>query len=133
MAEFGRRIYYDSNGTVILCTNEMQGEGVTRPTPEEDAERYLTLQERVRGSYEYLELEYGQYLQDFMECSRFRVDVSGSEPTLLFSYPDPGEQGESIEQPIPLTKQLAELKEQNLTLMEVVADLYETITVAGQA
>ncbi|MGG4145771.1 hypothetical protein ABEW34_21980 [Paenibacillus algorifonticola] len=131
MNEFGKRIYYDSSGTVILCTNDMQGDGVVRPTPEEDAERYIALQERVPGSYAYMELDYGQYAQDFAECSSFRVDVTG-EPTLLFSYPDPSQPGTSIKQPKALAEQVAELRESNLTLMEVVADLYETFLGAGQ-
>lgn len=131
--EFGKRVYYElATGNIFLITAEMKGEGVLQPTPEQDKALYLALVDKVESAYSFIELEYGQYTQDFMECNGFRVDISG-EPTLIFSYPDPAEPESPPQYQPPLSDQVASLKADNLTLMEVVADLYEMVLGAQSA
>lgn len=122
--QIGRRIYYDlANGNVIQDTGERAGD-VVEKTIEQDFAAYVALAERVPSSVGCLQLEYGEYAQDFMECNGYRVDVSGETPSLLFSYADP----ESPEEPPvyrkPLSEQVAE-QEQRLADVELaLADLF---------
>ncbi|MCC3374745.1 hypothetical protein [Cohnella sp. REN36] len=130
MKQLGRKIYYDlASGDVIFATGEMQGE-VRKTTNEEDFRVYLPLRDRVPETVGVLKLEYGQYQQDFTACSGYRVDVSGIEPKLTFSYPDPSDPQEPQAPPVfvpPLSTEVERLKSENLILMEAVADLYEML------
>lgn len=98
--QIGRKIYYDIlTGNVILDTGERQG-FVRKTTFEEDVQTYKTLSERNRETFDYIELEYGQYAQDFAECNGYRVNPETKE--LEFSYPDPNlppDEQEPIYQP----------------------------------
>lgn len=103
--QIGRRIYFDkSTGDVLVDTGNRQG-SVTETTVEQDIEVYEELAERVRASYDYINLEYDQYAQDFAESNGYRVNPATK--TLVFSYPDPNEP--EIEQPYqaPLSEQIA--------------------------
>ena len=103
--QIGRRIYFDkSTGDVLVDTGNRQG-SVTETTVEQDIEVYEELAERVRASYDYINLEYNQYTQDFAESNGYRVDPKTK--ILEFSYPDPNEP--EIEQPYqaPLSEQIA--------------------------
>lgn len=109
--QIGRRIYYDkSTGNVIQDTGERYGD-VVETTQEQDFVAYAALAERVPDTVGMLQLEYGQYAQDFMECSGYRVDVTGDKPTLVFSYPDPStpEPQEPVYQ-APLSEQVKTLQ-----------------------
>lgn len=115
--KIGRRIYYDKQtGNVILDTGEREGH-VVPTTVEQDIETFKALKERVRDTFDYIELEFGQYAQDFMECNGYRVNPETKE--LEFSYPDPNIPPEE-EQPIVYRKPLGEEVEE---LQTVVADL----------
>lgn len=111
--QIGRRIYFDLiTGNVAQDTGERSG-SVVETTVEQDFEAYVALSERVPERIGCLQLEYGEYAQDFTECNGYRVDVSGETPSLLFSYPNP-EVPEA--QPVfqrPLSEQVAE-QEQRL-------------------
>ncbi|WP_027093474.1 hypothetical protein [Cohnella thermotolerans] len=112
MAQIGRRIYYDkTTGNVIVDTGERTGD-VIETTQEQDFAAYAALAERVPDTVGMLQLEYGQYAQDFMECSGYRVDVTGDKPTLVFSYADPStpEPQEPVYQ-APLSEQVKTLQE----------------------
>lgn len=117
--KIGRRIYYElATGSVIVDTHERSGH-VVPTTVEQDFQSYAALAERVPATVGVMELEYGQYAQDFESCSGYMVDVSGDEPKLVFSYPDP-EQPEAP--PVyrkPLSEELAETKQAiaELTIM----------------
>jgi hypothetical protein len=87
--KIGRKIYYDiTTGNVIIDTGEMQG-AVIATTIEDDIESFISLSERNRETFDVLELEYGQYVQDFAECNGYRVIPETKE--LEFSYHDQNE------------------------------------------
>ncbi|PWA08668.1 hypothetical protein DCC39_14615 [Pueribacillus theae] len=87
--KIGRRIYHEKEtGNVIIDTGERQGY-VIPTTVEQDIETYKALSERNRDTFDVIELEYGQYAQDFAECNGYRVNPGTKE--LEFSYPDPNE------------------------------------------
>ncbi|WP_019005733.1 hypothetical protein [Cohnella laeviribosi] len=129
--QIGRRIYYDrTTGNIILDTGERSGD-VVETTVEQDFAAYKSLAERVPETVGMLQLEYGQYAQDFATCSGYRVDVSGDEPKLVFSYPDPDDpETDPGAEPVfqkPLSEQIAQLEADKLTLMESMAELYEMV------
>lgn len=114
--EIGRKIYYDlETGNLLVDTGERQG-AVVSTTVEQDIAVFKTLNERNRETFDVIELEYGQYAQDFAECNGFRVNVETK--TLEFSYPDPNEP--NIEQPYqaPLSEQVKNLE---ATILEMTA------------
>lgn len=121
MNKVGRKIYYDKEtGNVILDTGEMMGV-VVETTIEQDIETFTALSERNRDTFDVLQLEYGQYAQDFAECNGYRVNPETKE--LEFSYPDPNdpEPQEPIYQK-PLSEELEETK-------QAIAEL--TLLIAG--
>jgi len=129
--QIGRRIYYDKqNGNVIVDTGERQG-AVVPTTVEQDFATYAALAQRVPETVGVLELEFGQYAQDFAACNGYRVDLSGETPVLVFSYPDPADPGAPPVYQKPLSEQIAELREENLTIMEAVAEVYEMLVGGG--
>lgn len=103
--QIGARIYYDvETGDIILNTGESAW-NVTQLTPAQERERFSVLNERVESTYDYIQLDYGQYRQDFAECNGYRVNPVTK--TLEFSYPDPNDPpAEPMYQP-PLTEQVA--------------------------
>lgn len=122
MNKIGRKIYYDkSTGNVILDTGEMMG-AVVETTVDQDFETYQALKERVRDTVGVIQLEFGQYAQDFAECNGYRVNPETLE--LEFSYPDPNEteQQEQVYQK-PLTEQLKETQQAVAELTLLLATL----------
>jgi len=119
---FGRRFYYDKlTGQVIIDTG--QAWGVTEPpSVEDDITRYLGLQNRARESWDYLDIEYGAYSEDFLSCSSFKIDPDSKE--ILFSYPDPSEPTEPTVYQKPLSVQVAEtnrrLSDVELALADII-------------
>lgn len=112
----GRRIYHEiATGNVIVDTGERQG-AVVPTTIDQDISIYTVLSERNRDTFAVLELEYGQYAQDFEECNGYRVNPETK--TLEFSYPDPNEP--TVEQPYqaPLSEQVKNLE---ATILEMTA------------
>jgi len=114
-------------GNVILDTGERQGD-VVPTTIEQDFQTYQALAERVPETVGVLELQFGEYTEDFAACNGYRVDLSGETPKLVFSYPDPNQPPEAP--PVyqrSLSEQIAEVRAENLTIMEAIAELYEMI------
>ena len=110
MNKIGRKIYYDkATGNVILDTGEMMG-AVVETTVDQDIATFTALSERNRDTFDVLQLEYGQYAQDFAECNGYRVNPETKQ--LEFSYPDPNatEPQEAVYQK-PLTEQLKETQQ----------------------
>jgi hypothetical protein len=115
--QIGRRIYFDLvTGNRIQDTGERSG-SIIETTQEQDFEAFASLAERVPSTVGVIQLEFGQYFQDFMECNGYRVDLSGAEPTLVFSYPDPSVPTAPPVYQAPLTTQVAELKSQNADII----------------
>ncbi|WP_352404545.1 XkdW family protein [Sporanaerobacter acetigenes] len=97
MMKIGRRIYFDlDTGNVIKSIGERVG-SVVPTTIKQDIVTYTALSERNRDTFDYIELEYGQYAQDFAECNGYRVNIEKlvelsddrKHEALEFSYPDP--------------------------------------------
>lgn len=108
--QIGRKIYYElATGNLIIDTGERSG-NVIETTIEQDFAAYAALAERVPATVGMLQLEYGQYAQDFAEASSYRVDLSGEEPTLEFQYRDPEGHPEPAYRP-PLSEEVADLKQ----------------------
>lgn len=118
----GRKIYFDIiTGNVILSIGEMQGY-VRATTPEEDIASFRRLSERIPETVGILQLEFGQYAQDFAECIAYRVNPETLE--LEFSYPDPSDP--KPKGPIyhkPLSIEVAELMQDNLEIKQAIAEL----------
>lgn len=117
--QIGRRIYYDNTtGNVLVDTGERQG-SVKPTTIERDIAVYTALSERNRETFDYIELEYGQYAQDFMECNGYRINVD--DKTIEFSYPDDNEEPIEPVYQAPLSEQVEELKKDK-QLLQIKVD-----------
>ncbi|NEZ45113.1 hypothetical protein [Paenibacillus alvei] len=116
--QIGRRIFYDIvTGEKLVDTGERSG-NVVETTLDYDISVYKALNERVKESFDYIELEYEQNAKDFAACNGYRINPSTKQ--LEFSYPDPN-QPES-EKPVyrkPLSEDVDELKQSvaELTIM----------------
>lgn len=117
----GRKIYFDKvSGEAILNTGERSGSVV--PTAiEQDIATYTILSERNRDTFDVLELEYGQYAQDFAACNGYRVNPETKE--LEFSYPDPSEPEAPPVYQEPLSTQVEKLKERQDATENALLDL----------
>lgn len=124
MAANVRRIYFDKERGNKLVEVGYMGR-VTPTTIEQDIATYVALSERNRDTFDVLELEYGQYAQDFAECNGYRVNPETKE--LEFSYPDPNEPEQPPVFQKALSEQIAELKAENLATMGAVAEVYEML------
>lgn len=119
-----RRIFYDKK-TGERIVEVGRSDGMIIPSIEQDVSTYTALSERNRETFDVLELDYEAYSQDFRECIGYRVNVETK--ALEFSYPDPNEPG--VEQPYqaPLSEQIAELRAENVTTLEAIAEVYELV------
>jgi hypothetical protein len=117
--QIGRKIYYDlPNGNIILNRESRSGSAVTADTTtEQDFVAYASLAERVPSTVGFIQLEYGEYDQDFMECNGYAVDISGTTPTLVFSYPDPSAPEAPPVYRAPLSVEVDDLKTQNAEII----------------
>ncbi|MCI3922483.1 hypothetical protein MO973_19820 [Paenibacillus sp. TRM 82003] len=114
----GRRIYFDlATGNVIVDAGERSGH-VAPTTIEQDIESYAALAERVRETIGVLELDFGQYAEDFATSNGVKVNISGEAPVLEFSYPDPNNPTNPPEiYRKPLSETVDELQKQQTDLM----------------
>lgn len=127
--KIGRKIFYDkSTGDVVMDTGERSG-SVVRTTIEQDIATYTALSERNRDSFDVLELEYGQYAQDFAECNGYRVNPETKE--LEFSYPDPNEPEQPPVFQKPLSEQIKTLELQQLQTNEDLSALMDFVISGG--
>lgn len=119
MNQVGRRLYYDKiTGNVILNRHEMVG-FVKELSIEEEIEIYKELSERNRESFDVIQLEYGQYAQDFTECNGYRINVD--DKTIEFSYPNDNEEPIEPVYQAPLSEQVEELKKDK-QLLQIKVD-----------
>lgn len=107
---WNKRIYYDKTyGDPIQETGGFKSTR-ERYSVEYEISIYPNLSERNRDTFDVLELENGQYVQDFAECSGYRVNPETLE--LEFSYPDPNEP-EALQPFVkPLSVEVQELKQE---------------------
>jgi len=116
----GRKIYYDFlTGCLIVDTGEKRSTSgyVSETTIEQDFTVYAALAERIPSTVGCLQLDYGEYAEDFATCIGYRVDVSGETPSLLFSYPDPEAVGEPMVHRKSFSASIADLENENAMLV----------------
>ncbi len=108
MNHVGRKLYYDIlTGNIITDTGERMG-SVVATTIEQDIQVYTALSERNPETIGVIELEYGQYGEDFAACTGYRVDPATEK--LMFSYPEPANpEAPPVYHP-PLSEKVAELQ-----------------------
>ncbi|NNV04771.1 hypothetical protein [Brevibacillus sp. MCWH] len=117
----GKKIYYDINtGEVLLIMPEMCGE-YRETTFEEDYNTYKVLNERLINTIGCIQLEYGQYAEDFSQCNGYRVNPETKQ--LEFSYPDPNEPEAPQVFRKPLTEELEETKQAIAELTLLLAQM----------
>lgn len=124
----GRRLYYITiTGEIVIDTGERSGD-VISTTVDDDFQIYAALARFNREALGVMELEYGQFKEDFQKCNGVRVDITGAEPALLFSFPsEPGE--EQPEEPVyqpPTLQRLASLETDSINTMIAVTESFET-------
>lgn len=125
----GSKIYYElPSGNPILKTFEYAGV-VVSSTVDEDIASHKLLSERNRDSFDVIELEYGQYAQDFAECNGYRVNPETKE--LEFSYPDPNEPEQPPVYQKPLSEQIKTLELQQLQTNEDLSALMDFVISGG--
>ncbi|UAT29397.1 hypothetical protein K7T73_12380 [Bacillus badius] len=118
---WNRRVYFDnSTGDIITTTGGFEG-GDVRYTIDYEFEIYSSLKDRSRDSVGVIDLDIGQYEQDFIESDEYRVNLETK--TIEFSYPDPSQPDAPPVFRKPLTERIVELESQNTELMLAVAEL----------
>lgn len=123
--QIGRKIYYEKlTGNVILEIGERMG-GVVETTTEQDFAMYAALQEYVSEAVGCIQLTYGQYSDKF---GVYYYSINKDTGVIVWgnkTNPDAPSPKPTLEQ------QLAELKQQNLTIMDAMATLYEDTVLGG--
>ncbi|WP_280756380.1 hypothetical protein [Paenibacillus sp. LBL] len=90
---------------------------------------YPILRDRDPESFGMIQLEYGQYAEDFFTASSWRVNLETK--TLEFTYPDPSNPEQPTAPQPPLTAQVAELKAETAALNLAIIDVWETLAGGG--
>lgn len=118
--KIGRRIYWDkATGNILEDTGEMSN-GLPRLPIEEEILTFTHLVNRERSSFDVIQLEYGDFQEDFYTCVGFSVNVETGE--LLFAYPT----GDPAQPPVyqqPLTTEVENLKQRTEDLEVLLAEL----------
>ena len=123
----GRRLYYNIiTGVILYDTGERIGENIVDSTVEDDFKYSLELRNQNRDIVDYLQLEPGQYNEEFSEAVTYRVNPETKE--LEFGY-EINKDYTGFQS--PYKKQIAELKKENEEYKNRIADLeiilYETL------
>lgn len=105
MAFIGRRIFYDkSTGNILVDTGEKRG--MVAPTSvENDINSYKVLATLSRETFDYVDLAYGQFAEEFNTASGYRLNPETK--ALEFSLSEP--ETPPVYKP-PLTEQLEALE-----------------------
>jgi len=123
MKNVGSRIYFDKlTGEVLVDTGHRRVlDDFVVPSVEDDFRVFTKLSERNPETVGMLELEYGQYADDFREADKsfyngYGYRVNPDTQTLEFAYPDPNEPEAPPVFRKPLTQEVDELKQENTLL-----------------
>ena len=104
------RVYFDNeNGEVIQLNNMYNA-----TTVERDVATFKSLSERNRATFDYTELSFSAYRQDFSSGRLIGVDVETKIP--IFEYPNPENPDEPIVPEKPLSVEIEELKKDNVLI-----------------
>lgn len=105
--QIGRKLYYDKlTGNIIVDTGEMSGD-VRAYTISQDITNYKVLSQRERSTFDVLELDYGQYAEEFATGKSFRINPTTKK--LEFSDALPIEPG-IPPTPKPISEKFEELE-----------------------
>ncbi|MCI1778094.1 MAG: hypothetical protein LKI04_29175 [Paenibacillus lautus] len=123
MKNVGSRIYFDKiTGEVLVQTGHRRVlDDYVVPSVEDDFRVFIKLSERNPETVGVLELEYGQYDQDFAESNGYRVNPDTQE--LEFSYPNPNDPEAPPVFQKPLTQEIEELKQADIENKQAIAEL----------
>lgn len=103
--KIGKTLFYDRiTGGIIVDTGEWPN-AKRKKTVEEQILTYPALAERNRDTFDYIELQFGQYTQDFEGCNSYRINPDTKQ--IEFSYPDPNAPEEPQPYQAPLSEQIA--------------------------
>lgn len=117
----GRTIFYDiDTGEILVDTFEKTG-NASYKEPEYYIPKYWRLSERNKGTFDYIELPYGAYAQDFREGRLIKIDPESQE--LIFEYPNPENPDEPIIPEKPLSVEIEEVKQENQLLQQSLLEL----------
>lgn len=85
-----KRIYYDvKTGTVIQITGDYNDTGLYhKPSVDDDVQGYTNLRDRVRDTFDVIELERNQYADEFSKAISVRVDLKTKQPVFEFKPKD---------------------------------------------
>jgi len=116
----GRKIYFNIfTGDKIIDTGEREYSQPT--TVEQDITIYKELSERNRETFDFIQLDYGEHYQDFIDCIGYKVNTTTKE--LEFIYPDLSNP-EAPQQPRrPLSEEVNELKQAIAELSMFIAGI----------
>lgn len=102
----GRKLYYElTTGDVILIVPEKHGQNAINTTKEQDFQMYDVLHGRNPMTIGVIQLEYGQYREEFQLASS--VKVNSQTKDILFNYP---------KYETSFTVRIEELQDQNIML-----------------
>ncbi|RAP29171.1 hypothetical protein C2W64_04118 [Brevibacillus laterosporus] len=122
MQIIGRKIYFDRvTGNVLVDTGERAG-AVRETTLEEDFQTYVALSERVTTTVDCLQLEYGQYSDNFSKGYSYHINAETGE--IVWNLTPP--QVEEREREKTLQEKVESLEKERQTLQLAVTQLYET-------
>ena len=103
----GRRIYYNKlTSEVVYDMGERVGEDITETTIEEDFKFALELQGKNPEIIKCIQLEPGEYSNEFAECVSYRINPETEE--IEFIFDDTGDSGVYEK---PYKQQLEDLKQ----------------------
>lgn len=104
--QIGRKIFFDKLTGEKLVEVGKREDAVMETTVEYDITCYNVLSERNRDTFDVIELEYGQYDEEFLVSSGYRVNPDTKE--LEFSHSDPVVPSPEVFEK-PLTDQIKEM------------------------
>lgn len=103
-----KRVYYDvKTGNVIQITGDYNDTGLYhKPSVDDDVLSYTNLRDRVRDTFDVIELERNQFADEFSKAISVRVDLKTKQ--LVFEF-KPSDQ-EELEQQKTLEKRVSMLE-----------------------
>lgn len=123
---FLNRLYFRSDTGEFIFRNYIFGGIVRIPTIDEDFKTFEPLKEYVNGAVTIVELEEGEYADEFNLIPDLSVGLKINVETqkLEFRYPTQYDQETHEQINIkPFTIELAELKQDNLETKQAIAEL----------
>ncbi|MFB0832845.1 hypothetical protein ACEU2D_25085 [Brevibacillus laterosporus] len=123
MKTIGRKIYFDKlTGNALLDTGERYG-FVLETTREQDFESYAILKERVSETVGCIQLEYGQFADNFSRGYTYHIDTETNEIAWNLTPP----QVEEREREKTVQEKMESLEKENADLRKQIETLAGTV------